>query len=485
MINKSLWLDNAKENKVKELKEDLIVDVLIIGGGMTGLSTAYHLKDSKLNICLVDRGLIAHGVSSRTTGKLTYLQENIYTKLQDKAKMYYESQKEAINLVKEIINKNNIDCDYEEVSSYVYTDQEEEINKIKKEEEILKKLNINYNISERIPFDINCKYAISVKDTAVFHPIKYLMQLKKIIIANNINIYENSLVTSIIKKDNIYVCNVNGKKIRANMVVIASHYPFFLYPFFTPLKTYLEKSYILASKVKKTNNFSAITVSKPVHSLRYHSDKENNYLIYLNGSHNLCNNYNNVNNFSKLIKEANKLDLEADYIWSNYDIMTEDNLPYIGFIEDNLLIGTGYNTWGMTNGSIAGKVLSDLILNKNNKYQKLFDPKRNKKLKNILKYPLYMFYSAKSFIENKIVKNKLWYKTNVKFIRKDGKSIGVYTDSNNKKHYVYNLCPHLKCSLVFNEVEKTWDCPCHGSRFDIDGKCIFGPSKENITYKEN
>ena len=480
MKKESLWLDGIKFDKLKEINEDLSVDVLIIGGGMTGLSTAYHLINSNLKVCVVEKNIIGHAVTARTTGKLTYLQDNVYTKLKDKAKKYYNSQKDAIKMVEKIIKKNKIECDYQKVESYLYTDKVSEIEKIKKEEEYLKKLNIKYKKYNKLPLNIKCKYAIGVNDTAVFHPIKYLNCLKKTICNNGIDIYENSNVTSLKKDNNKYICEVNDKIITANQVVIATHYPFFLLPFMVPLRTYIEKSYISASKVDNNKPISAITISKPIKSIRY----QNKYFIYLTGTHNLCVKCDNKDNFMKLLSDLNELNLKPDYIWSNHDIMTEDNLPYIGFIDDNLLIGTGYNTWGMTNGSIAGKILSDLILNKKNKYRKLFDPKRNKELKDIIKYPIYMSYSAKSFVGNKILKNKPWYNENVRFSKIDGINVAIYTDDNKKEHIVHNLCPHLKCSLIFNEVEKTWDCPCHGSRFDIDGKCIFGPSKYDIGFKQ-
>lgn len=482
MKEQSIWLEKIKFNKPKQLTEDKAVDVLIIGGGITGLSTAYHLTNSNLKVCLVERNLIAHGVTSRTTGKLTFLQENIYSKLKDKAKLYYESQVEAIKIVTDIINKNNIKCNFNLVDSYIYTDRSDDIKKIKEEEKILKKLKIEYEVHKNLPISIECKYAISVSDTAVFHPIKYLQKLKEIIEKNNINIYENSTVFSIKKDNSEYICKVNNNTVRASKVVVASHYPFFLFPLLVPLRTYIEKSYLCASLINKTESFSSITVSNPVKSTRYHTDK-NNYLIYLNGSHTLCNKLNYKNNFNNLINEVSTINLNPSFIWSNQDIMTEDNLPYIGYIDENLLIGTGYNTWGMTNGSIAGKILSDLIMNKDNKYINLFNPKRYKGINSIVKYPLYMSYSFKSFFENKIVKNKSWYKSNVKFTQINGKKVGIYTDENNNKHIVYNLCPHLKCSLIFNEVEKTWDCPCHASRFDIDGKCISGPSNKDIRFK--
>ncbi len=482
MENKPIWLKNIKFSEPKVLNKELEVDVLIVGGGLTGLSTAYHLRNSRLKVCVVEKNLIAHGVSARTTGKLTYLQDNIYTKLKEKASIYYKSQKEAIKLVEKIIKDNKINCDFEKVDSYIYTDKETGIDKIATEARILDKLNIKYQVHTNLPNNISCKYAISVSNTAIFHPVKYLNALKNIIVKNGILVYENSGVTSIKKQNDNYVCIVNNYRVTAKKVVIASHYPFFLIPYLIPIKTYIDKSYISANIVKENKFFSAITISKPIKSIRYHKDKSKNYLIYLNGSHNLCHKYDNKDNFNNLLKEINKYNLKPSFIWSNQDIMTEDNLPYIGYIDKNLLIGTGYNTWGMTNGSIAGKILSDLILCKENAYQHLFDPKRCKKLVNVLKYPLNMACNTKSIVENKIIKNKNWYINNVKFTKINGKNVAIYVDEDSKEHIVYNLCPHMKCSLIFNEIEKTWDCPCHGSRFDLDGKVIFGPSNKDIGF---
>ena len=134
---------------------------------------------------------------------------------------------------------------------------------------------------------------------------------------------------------------------------------------------------------------------------------------------------------------------------------------------------------------MGGKILSDIVLEKNNKYIDLFNPKRGINSSNIIKFPVSMVSNMKSFIGSKINKNKSWYSDKVSFEKRNGKNIGIYVDDKNKEHVVYNKCPHLGCSLEFNEIEKTWDCPCHGSRFDIDGKCINGPSNYNINYKDN
>jgi glycine/D-amino acid oxidase-like deaminating enzyme/nitrite reductase/ring-hydroxylating ferredoxin subunit len=493
MKNKSIWLENETEDNYKKLTEDIKCDVLIIGGGMTGISTAYHLRDSNLKICLVDRNLVGHGITSKTTGKLNYLQELILYKInryvsQETAKNYLDSQIQTIRIVEEIINREQIDCDFEKVPSFLFTNRESEIKKIQKQKELLESFGVKVTEHNNIPIDIGCKYAISVDDTAVFHPIKYLLKLKEICIEKNINIYEKTKITAISKEENNYICKTNNNNtIIANKVVVASHYPYFLLPFFMPTKTSIEKSYVSASKIEEAKTFTAINTTNPIKSIRYHKNKKNDYLIYLNGTHKTCNNYDENANFDKLKRDLKRLKLDPQYIWSNHDIMTYDYLPFIGRIEkdnDYLLIGTGYNTWGMTNGSLAGIILSDIVLGNKNKYEDLFDPRRSLNTSKVLKYPLYLGVNAKAFIETKISKNKPWYKDNIEFKKIDGENVAIYTSEKNTKHIVYNTCPHLKCSLIFNEVEKTWDCPCHGSRFNIDGQVISGPANYDISYKK-
>jgi len=484
MKNYSIWKDELKE-KYKKLENDLNVDVLIIGGGMTGINTAYQLINSNLKVCLVEKNIIGSGVTSRSTAKLTFLQENIYSKLckyhnKEISKKYLESQKDAIKIIKNIIIKENIDCDFEIVKSYLINNNSK---KYENEKNILYDFNIDLNYTHILPNNKKVKEAFYVNDTYVFHPIKYLNQLSTIITKNNISIYENTKVTEIDKKDSFYYVKTNNNIIKTKYIVFALHYPYFLIPFLTPLKTKLEKSYIEAFKVNDNYKYSSITISKPTTSTRYLTLNNNNYKIFLTNSHNISIRNNDFKEFSKLVDKNKE---KPDFIWSNKDIITNDFLPFIGSLnkDNTMLIGTGYNTWGMTNSALAGKILSDIILKRNNKYISLFNPKRCLNKGIIINTPIILGCNMYSFTKSKIVKNKSWYNKNVRFEKRNGQDIAIYTDINKKEHIVYNVCPHLKCGLIFNEVELTWDCPCHGSRFDIYGKSIEGPSNYDITYKD-
>jgi len=493
MKNKSIWTNNINLKTSAKLDRNLDIDILIIGGGLTGISTAFYLKESNYNIALIDADKVGYGVSSRTTGKLTYLQELIYQKLEKNfnfniAKLYLESQKYAIDLVTDNIKKYNIECNFKKNSSYVFTNNSSEISKFKKEEEFLKKVKIKYETQKNLPLKYDCKYSIKVDDTYVFHPLKYILKLKEICVNNDIKIYEDTKAIKLDKKDDHYICYTNDYKIKAKKVVIACHYPFFVVPGLIPLKTHIEKSYVCASKIKDVKDFNAITNTYPIKSIRYHQDNRKKYIIFAGKSHKLCDNLDRKDNYEKLTREVkNDINTDIEYYWTNQDLMTNDNLPLIGILNKNnpnLLIGTGYNTWGMTNATLAGKIISDIILNKNNKFKNLFKPDRPLNIDKIKNFVLNSYFNGKAYAVTKFKKNYPWYKNHVKFENRDGINVGIYVDENGVEHVVKNLCPHMKCGLIFNMQDKTWDCPCHGSRFNIDGDCIQGPSSYDIKIKK-
>ena len=486
--NKSIWLKGIKDKQFPALKNNIETDILIIGGGITGITTAYFLKDSKLNITLVEQNKIATGQSSNTTGKLNYLQGLIYNKIEniydkETAKKYLESQKDAIEIVKEIIIENNIKCDFESNNSFIFTNKNYNISKIQQTERLLKFCNCKYKITKDIPIKFPCVYALKVDDTAVFHPVKYLLELKRILKENGINIYENTIITELEKKDNYYIAKTNKYEIKAKKVVLACHYPFFLKPYFFPFRTSLKKGYLCASLIDKNKRFNAISEDDNVHSIRYNSDYRD-YIIYAGEERNIGSNIDNEEKYENLFWQVKtNLSDKIKYYWFNYDIVTNDSLPIIGYLkkdDKNLLIGTGYNLWGMTNGTIAGKIISDLIQNKNNKYEELFDPNRIFNVNKLVNYFSYNLITGYHYILSKVNKNPKFYK-NVEIREENGKTYGVYVDNDGKEHIVSNICPHMKCNLIFNTVDKTWDCPCHGSRFDIKGKVIKGPSTYDIS----
>jgi len=484
MKNKSIWKENIKPKKMPTLEGNKTCDILIIGGGIAGLSTAYFLKDTKYNIILIDKDICGMGITANTTGKFTFMQDLIYHKIENNynksiALKYLNSQKEAIKIAKNIITKNNISCDLENTSSYIFTNDMKKLTNFKKEQKFFDNNNISYKRLTKIPLAFPSIYAIKVNSGFVFHPLKYINSLKDIV-KDKIKIYENTKAYDLDKINDYYVIKANDYHIKAKIVIVTTHYPFFVKPYFLPFKSTIEKSHIVIGPYKN-KKFQAISCDNPTYSLRFYQ----NNVMYASNSYDIQNHVDIERRYKESIKDFKKyVTKDIKYYFLNQDIITYDNMPYIGKIKDNLYIATGFNKWGMTNGTISGKVISDLILNKDNPYIDIFNPNRKLSKDKIKNLVFYNYLNSKSFIIMKLKHNFNFYKDNVKVIKKDGKTLGIYTDKKGKNYIVNNICPHLKCNLIFNSVDKTWDCPCHGSRFDIEGNVILGPSVFDIKYKD-
>ena len=470
MKNISIWSEFKDNTKNNTLKKDIDTDILIIGGGITGVNTAYFLKDSKYKITLIDSKEIGSGVTLKTTAKISYLEQDIYSKLTKMhnsytSQKYYESRKDAIKLLVKIIKDNNIDCDLEKVSSILFTNEEKNIKKIDKEKRILS----SYGESVKDYQDDFIKHGFIVNNTYTFNPIKYINGIIKLI-KDKISIYENTMALSIKKENDYYIVTTNKGNIKTKKIVLSCHYPFFIIPYFFPIRTYIEREYVCASKVANPKKITTINIDKKLYSTRYYKD----YLIYTSHDHKLTSKIDYAKNYNNSKEDFVKyFHKEPDYMWINQDIVSNDLLPIIGKLKNNIYISTAYSAWGMTNSTIGAKIISDLILNKDNKYIELFNPHRIN-LPLIINSLIGLFHYLKSYIE------ALFHKSNPHYVKINGIIYGIYTDKEGKEHKVKLICPHMKCPLVFNKKELTWDCPCHGSRFDIDGNIIMPPAIKKI-----
>lgn len=470
-MNKSIWVKTVNSKSLPALEKELETDILIIGGGLTGMNLAYLLKDTNLNYALVEARKIGSGVTSKSTAKITYLQGNL-SKIKNKtnnnsAKLYNNSQIETISQLLNIIKKENIICDLEENVSYLSVLRKENIKKLAEEYKLLKEFNADVEL-----LDTTNNIKIKGNKTYVFNPLKYLEGLKKILLKEKKQIYESTKVTNIIRKESYFLVTTEKAIIRSKIVVVAANYPFFLKPFFAPLKLKLEKSY-LAAKTSEHKLYNEINIDQEIHSKRYYKINNQSYEIILLNSHILGLEKENHKNYQELknyLKNYN-------YLWTNIDVVTEDYLPIVGKIAQNLYIATGYNTWGMTNSLLAAQILKDLLLNKKNKYLDLLSPSR----KTYYNLPKNIFLNSVVFLKELIKPTK---QGNVRYEKRNNIKVAIYTDQYNHEHIVKNQCPHLKCGVIFNEEELTWECPCHSSIFDLEGRVIKGPSNFDITYND-
>lgn len=467
-MEKCIWAIEKDEYPI--LNKDEICDVLIVGGGITGVSLLYYLKDSNKKIIMIERKRIGEKTTMKSTAKLTYLQQDIALKIKkcqgyDVAKAYVESQIDAINEVLKIVKNENIECQLEKNISYLYVKSRKNEKKLRDVYNLYKKMGFNpiYKKTE----EFSSYLAFYVEDTYVFHPLLYIKGLLDALKNyNNISIYENTGMVRYRKKDGKYLVFLeNGKQIICSNLVFTNHYLPFVTPYFLPTRNYLETSIVVAG-AHENHHFNAINLDKDIESIRFYDG----YRIIVKSSKILSN--------STILNNKEEQYCNFDYVWHNYDLYTNQFLPFIGKIRtnDDIYIATGYNTWGMTNSNIAARILASYIQNEKNPLMNVFKSRYTPS-----------FLSIFNFMKDNAMQVVHWVgsyiprKGDAKIIWKDGHKYGVYKDSNGIRHTVSLVCPHMKCGLRFNKFTKRWECPCHGSEFDVDGNLLRGPSTDCVS----
>ena len=344
--------------------------------------------------------------------------------------------------------------------------------------------------STGLPFKI--AGAIKVENQAQFHPRKYMYGLVSAIQKNGGIIFTNSKVKDVKRHENEYISYVGEHIIKSKYVVLASHYPFINFPGFYFSKMYQATSYAIAIETEKQLfNGMYINSKEPTLSFRTAKYEDKRLIIIGGGNHKTgySPDSDETYGYKYIEKEAKRLypDCKILYRWDTRDCVTLDKIPYIGefsHLLPNMYVATGYNKWGMTSSNVAANIISDSILGIQNKYLNVynstrFNPIKNRgELKNMSKQILHSFITSRIKIPQKDL--SAIKKDNGGIIRINGTPVGIYKDKNEEIFAVDPTCTHLGCLLTWNNVDKTWDCPCHGSRFDYTGKNIYEPANEDL-----
>ncbi|MCQ2441203.1 MAG: FAD-dependent oxidoreductase [Clostridia bacterium] len=428
----SLWTDTAEISKFDTLNGDINTDVLIIGGGMAGILCANTLQNAGIDYVLVEAQTLCNGITKNTTAKITSQHGLIYDKLIksnsiEKAKLYLEANQKALASFTQICK--DIDCDFEHKDSYVYSIDDRE--KIETEVIALKKIGVNAKFTDNLPLPFSVAGAVRFKNQAQFNPLKFISQISK-----GLNIYENTKVCELIGT----VAITGHGKIKAKKIIVATHFPFINKHGSYYIKMYQHRSYVLA--LENAQRLDGMYVDELQSGLSFRN--YDNLLLLGGGSHRTG---KKGGNFRELREFAKKYypNAKEKYFWATQDCMTLDGIPYIGRYSantENLYVATGFNKWGMTSSMVSAMILCDMVQGKNNPYTELFSPSRS------ILHPQLCINAFES-------------------------AVNLLTPAKKR-------CPHLGCALKWNSVEHTWDCPCHGSRFDKDGKLIDNPSTGDL-----
>jgi glycine/D-amino acid oxidase-like deaminating enzyme/nitrite reductase/ring-hydroxylating ferredoxin subunit len=486
----SYWIASTKATNYPKLSEEISVDVAIIGGGMVGISSAYYLKNEGLKVCIIDRKRILEGVTGNTTAKITAQHHLIYDSLInnfgiEKARQYAEANLWAIEEINNIIKDNNIDCDFTRQPAFVYTQSDEYISKIEKEVKAAEKLGINASFEDKLPLTFSIKAAIKFDNQAQFHPRKYLLSLAQKLVEDGVLIYENTAMMDIID-EKPYTVITDEAKIKAKYVIVASHFPVYDSLGFYFARMYESRSYALGMKIKeKFPGGMYLSAESPSRSLRSQPTEDGELVLLIGEEHKTGQHKENIDYYGELRKFAyeNYDVVDIPYQWSTQDCMPLDDIPYIGRIKagvENIFVATGFKKWGMTHSIISASIIKDLIIKQDNPWTKLYDPSRF-----TLKQSFKQFFEINLDVAQELISGKLEVPENtLKDLKEEqgviidieGRKIGAYKDSKGEIYLVDTTCSHLGCELKWNNAEKSWDCPCHGSRFTYTGEVIDGPA---------
>lgn len=495
---KSLWIETTKDEIIlNPLEKDKETEICVIGGGLFGLTTAYYLTQQGKKVIVLEKGEIGEKVSGNTTGKITSQHGLFYEHLindygKEYAKKYLEANEEAIENIKEIIKKEQIECEFCKQNAYVYTTQEDEVIEIQKEVEAVKELGkeAEFVTQTELPFKI--KGAIKFKEQAQFHARKYMIGLCKAILKQN-EIYAYTTVTDVVKEEDKYNIYTDRGNVKAKYVVIATHYPIINMPGFYFTKMYQSTSYLIAIETdKKLPQGMYISAKEPIYSFRTATYNGKQILLIGGSEHKTGKAIEDNSNYKELEKKAKELypDCKILFKWNTRDCISLDKIPYIGEysnIMKNMYVGTGFKKWGMTLSNIAGKIVSDKIMGKENKYETIFNSTRIKPIKNRWEVKNMVEETVKSIVLNKFKIEpedlKQIENDNGAIIEINGENVGIYKDTQGKIYAVKPNCTHLGCLLTWNNLDKTWDCPCHGSRFDYRGRNIYEPAIKDLEIK--
>jgi glycine/D-amino acid oxidase-like deaminating enzyme/nitrite reductase/ring-hydroxylating ferredoxin subunit len=492
----SLWLATTPETDFPQLKDGLSVDVAIIGGGISGITAALLLKERGAKVAVIEARRIVASVTGNTTAKVTSQHGLIYDHLvsqfgMEGAQAYADSQQAALEKIASLVEATGIDCDFTRTDAYVYTEEEDELERITAEVEAATKLSLPASYVETTPLPFEIKGAIRFANQARFHPRKYLLALARKITGDSSYIFEETRALDI--DEAAETCRVTTDKgvVEAGKVVICTHFPFYDHGMYFA-RMHPKRSYVLGCRLSgKAPEGMFITSEAPFHSFRSNPLEEGGEIWMVGGENHKTGQggdtrqrYRNLELWAR-----ERFPVEAiEYRWSTQDNVTVDRVPYIGKASpgsERLFVATGFGGWGMTNSTVSAMILSDLVLETENAWSSLYDPNRFKPITSAKDLAVENVDVAKHFVGDRLsVKEEEsipdLMEGEGRIVELDDEKVALCKLEGGATHAVSATCTHMGCVVAWNGAEKSWDCPCHGSRFNYDGTVIQGPANKDL-----
>ena len=496
----SFWMATSPDTAYPRLSGSVRVDVAVIGGGIAGLSTAAELKRRGKTVAVIEAGRIAASVTGFTTAKITSLHTTIYAELVEKlderaARLYGLSQQAGLEHIATTVAERGIDCDFERQDAYTYAVDAEAAEELRQEAAVALSLGLpaTYVTKTALPFDV--AGAVRFENQAQFHPRAYLLALAADLPGDGSHVFEQ---TRMLEVDDGEPCTVtcDSGEVIADDVVVATHYPVLDRGLmFARLEPH--RDVVVAGLLPEGQRLDGMYISteSATHSVRTAPHESGRRLLIVGGEPWKTGHEQDVESrYAALSSWTTKTFGIEDlsFRWSTQDCMTADGVPYIGLFHPgtkHLYVATGFRGWGMTNGTVAGLLLADLIGGLENPWASLYDPRRVKARASLGSFVKAQVDAVKGLVVDSLKPAQVDSLDEIApgegaIARLDGDKAAVYRDEAGTLHAVSPRCTHLGCFLHFNNAEKSWDCPCHGSRFDPDGAVLQGPANKPLERLE-
>ena len=490
----SFWQQTSDRPKPPSLLEDATTQVCIVGAGIAGLTTAYLLNQAGHSVIVLDDGPIAGGETGRTTAHLSNAIDRRYSSIEglhgeQGARLAAESHTQAIETIEKIVATEGIDCEFERLNGYLFAPPGEPIEVLHRELKAARRAGLlEVSLLPKAPLDwFNTGPCICFPNQAQFHPVKYVTALAAVIEQRGGLIFTGTHATKIDAGPEAAVVQTNGPTVRSDFVVVATNTPVNdLVAIHTKQAAY--RSYVVGARIPKASVTRALywDTNDPYHYLRiHHHSVQGKDLLFIGGEDHKTGQGDDLARFGRLEEWGRQrfpMIESFDYRWSGQVMETVDGLAYIGanpMDAPNVFIATGDCGMGMTHGTIAGILLTELILGQDHPWKPLYDPSRIT-ARAIVDFARETLNVGAQYTEwltpGDAARAEDIPQGSGAVIRRGLSKVAVYRHSNGSLEEFSAVCPHLGCIVGWNSTEKTWDCPCHGSRFDVSGRVLNGPA---------
>jgi glycine/D-amino acid oxidase-like deaminating enzyme/nitrite reductase/ring-hydroxylating ferredoxin subunit len=467
--DRSYWNATAGDGPAfPRLEGDLDVDVAIIGGGIVGVTSARLLKDRGLKVALVEARRVGRQVTGKSTAKISSQHGILYQVLErkfgeDKARLYAKAQEAGIGEIKRLAHLYGIDADIEPKPAFVYTTDESHVSQIEKEVEVARRLGLPAGLTRDtgLPFDV--LQAMRWDDQAQFHPTKYVAGLAATIPGDGCHVFENSRVVDY-APDRVVT---DTGTVRARHVVMATHLPLGQVGLYYTTNAPMAEP-VIAAPIGRALPGMYKNAGKPGHT-----DDEQKYMA-------------DIESWLTGHFDAGPI----EYRWINEDYAAIDSAPFVGWssnLGEAYLVATGFAAWGISNGTAAAMIIADLATGKENEWTKMFDATRIKPIAGASEFIKENVEVAAHLVGGYLARKPKSYDElapgDAAIMKIDGDNVAAFRDEQGVVHAVSAVCSHMGCIVGWNATDRTWDCPCHGSRFELSGEVIHGPATQPLGSK--